>query len=288
MRTIVKTIIRIYKQLNDYIYYILKVISNFNKKVSKSVVNINPILIVGNGPSAVNINYVYDKLNSIDYLCVNDFYLNEDLFFKIKPKFYCCIDPDYYIENKINAKFYDIFNRVNWKLTFICLASQQPKFNNNYVEIFKLNNNIFNGNPSKINFYLLNNNLCHYGFQNVICAALCYTIITKTEIVYLYGIDNDWHRELYIDENCDVIRAYRHFYDINDINNDDANKVNVVKTRQIKKGEFYKYIYWYYLTLLQFYKYSLLAKYNNVKIYNLNRNSYIDVFEKIKLFNDWL
>ena len=73
-------------------------------------------------------------------------------------------------------------------------------------------------------------------------------------------------------EDNDVYREYVHFYGV--------ERINVTKDGQIGKGELYKYFYFYYQTLLDFYNLSRFAQRHQSCIYNTCMGSYIDVFPK--------
>lgn len=233
------------------------------------------ILIVGNGPSSKDIDLQEVSKKGISILCVNYFASQNKDFLQIKPRYYCIIDPAFYndkygytdeTENLIN-----ILNNVNWDMTYICLSNQNlSRLQNPHINVVNLNKIEYTGRYWKYTLY--SNNKANFGFQNVILAALYFCITADAQEIYLCGVDSDWHRELFVDENNVVYREDRHFYGV--------NRINLITKGEIKVGEFYKYIGYYYNTMREFYYSSQYATYKKVNIYNLTLNSFIDVYEK--------
>lgn len=233
------------------------------------------ILIVGNGPSVNNIDIHWMSEKNLSILCVNWFASESKMFFEIRPKYYCMIDPFFYHADNVQSprvrNLYSNLNKVDWNMTYICLAGQNTEnINNTHIKIVYLTPIEYFGIIRKNALY--NKNKANFGFQNVILASLFFCISSHAKCVYLCGVDSDWHRELFVDENNDVYRETVHFYG--------SEKYNITKNGQLNKGEFYKYIGYYYTTMKEFYNASKYAEVNNVPVYNLTLKSYIDVFEK--------
>lgn len=237
------------------------------------------VLIVGNGPSADKINFDEAKDKNIELLCVNYFASRNRYFYQIKPKYYCIIDPAFY--NNINDKnishLVNVLNNVDWEMTLICLQYQKlPALQNSNIRIININSNTYHGKWWRYRLY--SKNKANFGLQNVVLGALYFCLTSGVKEIYLAGVENDWHRELIVDENNDLYREYRHFYEI--------KKVNLTETGSLSKGEFYKYIGYYYITMKQYYYASLYASYLKSPVYNMTTTSYIDVFEKRREFKD--
>lgn len=236
------------------------------------------MLIVGNGPSADNICYEKVKDNNIEILCVNYFASKNELFFKIKPKYYCIIDPLFFNNTNTNTntdseihQLIDVFNNVDWEMTLVCLQYQKfPNLQNPNIKQIHINSNQYHGKWMRYEFY--SKNKANFGLQNVVLGAIYFCLTSGIKELYLSGVDNDWHRELIVDEINDVYRESRHFYGL--------KKVNLTATGMLNKGEFYKYIGYYYITMKQYYYASLYARHLNASVYNLTMTSYIDVFDK--------
>ena len=235
------------------------------------------ILIVGNGPSAGNLDYDYYKNNGYEIMCVNNFAVNMDLMKRIKPRFYCYIDDVMYIKenlktNKELIRLCNSLNEVDWEMEFVCRYGQIPPIKNPYIRIAHVNNCVLKESFKSIQFSRYEVNKACPGFQNVICCCLYFAISSNFSDILLTGVEFDMHKELNVAVNNDVIREYTHFYGV--------NSVNITQAGQIRKGEIYKYFYFSYLTLLQYkilYDYSL---YKGVNVKNLTVNSTIDSIPK--------
>lgn len=232
------------------------------------------MIIVGNGPSADKLNFEKIKDNNIEILCVNYFASKNELFFKIQPKYYCLIDPLFFNntnnDSEIN-QLIDVLNKVDWEMTLVCLQYQTlPTLQNPYIKILHINSNQYHGNW--VRYKLYSQNKANFGLQNVVLGAIYFCLTSGIKELYLSGVDNDWHRELIVDESNDVYREYQHFYGL--------KRVNLTATGELNKGEFYKYIGYYYITMKQYYYASLYAHHLNASVYNLTMTSYIDVFDK--------
>ena len=235
------------------------------------------LLIVGNGPSAGRIDFSYYKDNGFSLMCVNDFALKEDMFFSLKPKYYCCIDDLMYspkeLENNENVKkVFENLNKVDWDMVFLCRNNQNPPLNNPHIKIVKTNVSVLTNSFEKYTFKKYLKNKACPDFQNVICCCVFFAICSKFNEVMLTGVEFDMHKELIVEKNNDVYREYRHFYGV--------HKVNITEEGQIKKGEIYKYFYFSYLTLYQYKLLSEFAQKAGVKVTNLTINSTIDSFPK--------
>ena len=237
------------------------------------------VVVVGNGPSAKAFPFAAMIEKGYDLCCVNDFLFSEELFFKYKPRFYCCIDPIYsakdYPESEAGKRFLGIMERVDWDMTFICFKHQPIVINNPNITVHYLNNNNYKGDFTKFRYSLFRKNIATAGFQNVIVAATFYFVMSNAESILLTGVESDWHKELIVAEDNDVYREYIHFYGV--------ERINVTKDGQIGKGELYKYFYFYYQTLLHFHNLSKFALAHHSCVYNTCMNSYIDVFPKKKV-----
>ena len=234
------------------------------------------VLIVGNGPSATSIDYPELNRKGIHVLCVNYFALKSDLFFRIRPKYYCVIDPAFYtdicVEHEKRNDLVAKLNSVDWEMTLVCLEGQLLKgLANPKINYFHLNYNAYEGTWLRNSLYRMNK--AHFGLQNVVLAALFYCISSQMSAIYLIGVENDWHKEFYVDSDNNVFRRIHHFYGV--------EERNLIEDGEISKGEFYKEMGYYYLTARQYYLASRYADHTGVKVRNLTLGSYIDVFEKV-------
>lgn len=237
------------------------------------------IVIVGNGPSASSFPYDRFKDSGYVFCCVNFFAFDKELFFKIKPRYYCCIDPALGRENinrsEKGKELVSILNSVDWDMIFVCLKNNKFDIENKHICFQFINNNCYGGFITELKNYLFNNNFASCGFQNVIVACIYYFIMSKADKIILTGVENDWHRELTVNMDNEVYRNDTHFYG--------SDNLNLTQIGEIEKGKLYKYFYYYYITL---YEYAMLAEYaqkNGIMIENSCPDSFIDTFKKVSL-----
>lgn len=236
------------------------------------------VVIVGNGPSAADFPYQKYIDKGYEICCVNHFALVEERFFALKPRFYCLLDPDFasatYQASEEGKRLISIMERVDWEMNVICYEDEHISLpNNKNIKYRFVNHNTLAGDLNKIKQKLYSRNMASCGFQNVIVGAVYYFIMSGADHVILTGVENDWHRELVVGEDCDVYREYVHFYG--------TERINVTQQGQIGKGELYKYFEWYVTTLKQHASMAKFAKVKNVRVENACLPSYIDAFPKI-------
>lgn len=232
------------------------------------------VVVVGNGPSAKE--FPYESAKGFKICCVNYFALDVELFWRIKPAFYCVVEKNYlciHREEPDVQKLYEILEEVDWDMTFICMAGDQIQFKNSHIKIHRLNEYHLEYNElfSNICMNLYMRNKAIFGMQNVIIGALYYFVISKAREILLTGVENDWHKEFVVDKDNNVIRKVARFYGI---------KPRLLTGNDIQKGEFYKSMRDYYITLHQYKIIADFANRSGVKIINTVLNSYIDVFDK--------
>lgn len=279
MRKAISKIHSIFIEVGHIIKWLYRYLT-YPAKVSKLDASKEKVIIVGNGPSAGEFDYDKYSEQGYSFMCVNYFALDRERFFKLKPKYYCMVDPAFFTESgtpQKDAKIFELtrsFETVNWEMVLVCLSYQNPIINNDCILIEKLNNNTYEGQMNKLSKSLFDKNAGNFGYQNVLCAGLYYFIAGNAKEIGLIGVESDWHRELFVLENNDVVRECRHFYG--------TDIVNITELGQIKKGELYKYFYYYYNSLFGYYKAGQYAKMKNLPVNNYCTNSYIDVFEKKK------
>lgn len=237
-------------------------------------------LILGNGPSTASTDLLYYKQQGYKLMCVNFFAVKDERFWICQPDYYCIVDSGC-LDKSINAcysseikKLFDAIEQVTWDMVLLCRADSAVAISNPHVKVIRLSRDIIDWpkvGDERI-FQMYNKNKATCGYQNVISAALFYCIGVEAKEVLLTGVETDFHKELIVDEHNIVYRECKHFYGV--------EKLNLIEKGEIKKGELYKYFFFYYNTLRQYYTLSEYAKYNNVSIFNLCKASFIDVFEK--------
>ena len=151
------------------------------------------------------------------------------------------------------------------------LDCKNAKLSYDYISRIGLNLS----SPKRSAMWLYRNNFANCGMQNVAVSALYYFSLMKAKKVFIFGLDMNEFMHFTIDQNNDVWAVYKHFYG--------EDKSNQTELGFIKKGEFCVWLGYY---SKMFYEFSYVSKFADVqgtKIYNMNCQSYVDVFEKITM-----
>lgn len=273
MKKVVKNFIIIIKDYIEYIKWVRQYIKN---PKTERIKNKGKVVICGNGPSTKK--FPFNDFLSLGYkFCVvNYFPTDEEMFFQVKPVYYVCVDPFFHSSidelTEEEIKLVNSLNKVSWNMKYICFKNHHLPLNNPNICYDYINQNIISLGYSKMIKKLLDENKAIFGYQNVIVAAIYYFLMSEIEEVVLTGVENDWHRELVVDQNNNVYREMTHFYG--------NERINVTELGEIKKGELFNYFKFYYLTLYQYNLLSQYAKDSKTAVVNSCVYSYIDVFCK--------
>lgn len=255
----------IYKQL---LFGRLIIVKEKNEKI---------VHILANGPSLEeNINLIQMGTDLIGM--VNDAIFTE-IFFRKKPHYLFWADPEYFEEKKLDyvVKAIEILeNKVNWDMTMVIPSYYRKSFSikNEFITVTTINIYSRNFKNQYINDFFYYKNIISAGAQNVVVMAIQFSLQKKFPIIYLHGVNNDWHKTLTVNANNDLILENRHFYGI--------SEKNFTQDGFIKRGEGYKMFEFIAQALKQ---YTFLEKYSKtlkIKIINCTTTSMIDAFEKLK------
>lgn len=237
------------------------------------------VLIIGNGPSLIDIDLEKIIKKSDEIACVNFFPAKDNRFMKIKPEYLCLLDPVFFDEKRNTEQkqlLCNVLERVDWQLKIICHQKCKLPINNGYISYEWINSNDFYGiGLEKFRIFLYRNNFANCGQQNVVIGALYYFISQRVRQIYLAGVDLTAFRDIVVDEENNVFVEQRHHYE-------DSRRV-LIDPKSWKKGELYKYIACFQTMFEQFYYVARYAEVQDVKIYNLSLNSFVDVFEKMRI-----
>jgi hypothetical protein len=101
--------------------------------------------------------------------------------------------------------------------------------------------------------------------ENVVIAALLLAIYSDYKQIYLMGVDADWMKNVWIDEQNRIRSIDTHFYGEND------------RTSSVKMHNVYLSLYFACKSYADIEEYS---KHCGIKVYNMNPLSFVNVFEK--------
>ena len=274
LHSIIKKIIH----LGEDLICILKTIK-YGKRSLPGRVDNTTIFIMGNGPSLneVDLNRVKRKGKIV---CVNWFPIQSSDFFKIKPEFYCIIDPVFFDNDKDGfsekiRQLYTILMQVDWDMTIITMQGFMLSINNKNLHYEYISRGSLTFTGGRFRNYLYRNNLASTGLQNVVNAALYFFLMKNYKEIYVSGIDMDEFKSYTVDKLNHVISELSHFYG-NEI-------IDFTEKGSIPLGTFYIWLGYYSTMLYQFAYTASFAKIQQAKVINCSLNSFVDVFEK----KDW-
>lgn len=234
--------------------------------------------ILCNGPS------LQTFLNSPELpsknLFVVNFFANSDIFEQLKPDNYIVLDnklvgrSDKEKMAKVNEKvtlLYERLKNVTWPLTIYYPSDGNKDIINKLKENINITVCLFNKTPvsglKAISNFLYRLNLGMPRPQNVSNAAIFCAINSGYKKIYLYGMEHSWLKNFDVNpENHKIFANDGHFY----------QKENV---RYYPKGDYYKVLYYQYLTFKSHFMLRNYADYVKVQIINKTPNSFIEAYE---------
>ncbi len=245
-------------------------------------------VILGNGPSLnQDLPDLLEFRSLTELVCVNMF-SRSALYEQLKPENYLVLDDAFADENHEGATqaIHDLAEKTSWpvrlfvpirfrkKEHFRKLTSGHP-----FVQVFFFNYTIFEGFEG-LKFAFFNAGLAMPQCQNVLNAALFHCIRRGYDKVILLGADHTWHEDIRLNEDNELRVYDTHFYQ------DKAKDISAMflKTRG-------SYLRQAFLNLHKVYRsYEIIAAYalsKGVEVINSSSKSYIDVFKKVKLKDEF-
>jgi hypothetical protein len=239
-------------------------------------------IVMGNGPSLNNLlKDNEDVLDNYDLIAVNFMGLYPE-YIKYKPRIYVLCDPAFWFAPDIPEttreqvrEFYRyMVEHVSWEIQIYI-----PYMAQNVTEVDEMlsrNTNIrlFYYNKTKIEgfkwfqYMILKRQWGMFRAESVIVAALLLAIYSEYKQIYLMGVDSDWMKNLWVDEQNRLRLRDTHFYDVN----------NCVIS--VKMHEECLALYYAFKSYININEYS---KRCGITIYNTSVMSFIDAFEKNEL-----
>lgn len=244
-------------------------------------------VLMGNGPSlSYSLPSTRNELDNYDLIAVNNMGLSLE-YVKFKPKVYVLCDPAYWYENvtedlkkEIDTVYQAIIDYTDWELQLF--LPYQAKGNKEIYKFIGRNKNIklcfynktkFEG-FTKIKHFVYSVQWGMPRAQNVLVASMMLSIYSGYREIFLIGVENNWLKSLYVNENNRVVDRFTHFYDPD-------------KDGQINKWgdgvmlhDVLLMLHYMFKSYVAIENYALMK---GVKIYNCTHDSYIDAFERSKM-----
>ncbi|MBO5156096.1 MAG: hypothetical protein J6C05_03035 [Prevotella sp.] len=231
--------------------------------------------ILANGPS---LNKVLRDENKIDIpTCAMNFFGNTDEFLRIRPRYYCIVDPRFINQSDRNdiKSLFAVFNeKVDWNMTLYIDADfslskflKSSSIENKNINVIPVNLSAYEG------FHCLDNFFYDINFASPIIgtvAVMCIFVAIKMgyKKIHLYGVEHNFFDGMFVDKDNILCATIKHFYD---------------KDSSVKKLKEYTVESYIEDKVLMFKGHRLVAQYakhKNVEILNHTINSWIDVYKK--------
>ncbi|MDD4431015.1 MAG: hypothetical protein PHF61_06390 [Bacteroidales bacterium] len=238
---------------------------------------------MANGPSLhTSTQKIPGELRNYDLIAVNFMGISEE-FIQYKPTVYILCDPAFWFESASESttkkvrNLYSVLTEVTkWDLHIYFpwqaknnTEIQNLAINNQHISLHFYNKTKFEG-YSFFKHPVYNRQWGMPRAQNVVAAALMLAVYSNYKKIYLAGADNDWVKNLWIDQQNRLRMADPHFYT--------ETKTQEDLIIPIKIHEQFAALYYTFKAYIDINSY---AKTKGIEIINLNSTSYIDAFKKI-------
>ncbi len=248
-------------------------------------------ILIGNGPS---VSEALSKIN--DYrenkllICVNHF-PTTNYYEQLKPSVYITSAPDLWLDDidekfikQSNYLFDQMAEKTNWPLQlFIPFESKQfgrwkkPLLKNQNISIHYYNNTPIEG-WKWLNHFLFRENWGMPRPHNVMIPSIFLSINSGLKKIYLIGADHSWLPEISVTEDNQVLLHQKHFYD------EATSKAQSLDKRGKGQRKLHEILHKFMLAFKGYFELKAYAESKGVKILNATPNSYIDAFERVRLY----
>ena len=255
------------------LYAIVKNISFLYRENTRPKKMGEKIVILGNSPDVEMYLNKTDRFLDYDLLVVNFFPLQEGIFFGLKPRYLCLMDPIFFfkelstndcIKNKVLSLF-AVLEKVTWGLTLIIPAGSTIHVKNPKIEFINLSRAIYMNSTTDFQARCFYKNYILPISHNVASSALMFAEIFGYNQIALIGVNLDWMKSYAVDKDNVLWLEDTHFYGSN---------------RRVKDDSYLGQLKATFYTFWGFNEASILAQFSKIKIVNYSPNSFLQMFKK--------
>ena len=248
-------------------------------------------ILIGNGPS------VREALSKIDdyrknklLICVNHF-PTTDYYEKLKPSIYITSAPDLWLDDidekfikQSNFLFDQMAKKTNWPLQlFIPFESRKhDRWKNYLLKNQNISIHYYNNTPIEgwkwLNHFLFHKNWGMPRPHNVMIPSIFLSINSGLKKIYLIGADHSWLPEISVTQDNQVLLHQKHFYD------EATSKAQSLDKRGKGQRRLHEILHKFMLAFKGYFVLKTYAESKGVKILNATPDSYIDAFERVRLY----
>lgn len=285
----VKTVEYFFNNIYNSILSCLKIFILSKYKITLPKAAQDECIVLGNGPSlkqSLSKKSTFFREKSL--ICVNNFATANE-FFELKPGCYVLLDPGFFIYKTrpdVFRTFNILKNEVNWELNLFVPYSnrkdpdiQSLLIKKTFVKVYFYNYVVFKGFDF-LAFSFYRKNLAMPQFNNVLGPSIMLGINMGYKKVNLAGADHSWFENIVVTDDNSLCQTDRHFYD-------KGNELPLVKIadpvskKEQRIADFFNSLYKVFNSYYIVNRYALTRK---CSIYNISDFSYIDAFERKKIF----
>lgn len=182
------------------------------------------VYVLANGPSLNK--ELSDLLNNAEFLLSSKFVLNSfvetDLYFKLKPEFYCIADPGFFTDGERNSYLKSLIvainERTSWNISLFVpyegLAYIQKFITNKIIKIIPISSLLYKG-FDKFKYMAYKNGVAVPSFVNVTIMIEYILLNLGCKDIRLYGVDHTFTDGLAVDSDNYLCLTDKHFYGVN-------------------------------------------------------------------------
>ncbi|WP_185711484.1 6-hydroxymethylpterin diphosphokinase MptE-like protein [Tannerella forsythia] len=238
-------------------------------------------IVMGNGPSLIEtLERIQDGFSNYDLIAVNHMAMTVQ-YERIKPSVYVLCDPAFWFAigyevpgEKARVMYQSMIEKTTWPLQ-VYIPNEAKKTNlrsllekNKNISLHFYNKTKFEG-FKKVSHWIYKKQWGIPRAQNVLVAALMLSIHSQYKEIFLAGADNDWIRNLWVDEKNRLRLNDIHYY---------KEEKNI--TERILPILLHEQCLSLYFVFKGYMDIKLYAEKRSTCIYNMNKRSFIDAFEK--------
>ncbi len=236
------------------------------------------VYILANGPSLKGeILQLMESRKDLSQSVVVNFFIESELFHRIRPKYYCLADPIFNQKSKLTERTKGVYaklnNEVTWSMTLFVWKEAEGMLrnviNNPNIQIVGLSILMFGGFESN-RYKYYKKGMAVPSYVNVTIMALYAMLNLGYSTIYLYGVDHTFLTNLVVGDDNILYVEDCHFYGTERVIADyhaDGTPWRVAE-----------YIYDKYLTFVEHEVMRGYANYLGAQIINCTKGSWIDAY----------
>ena len=235
---------------------------------------------------------IQEKFREYDMLVMNrSIYKMEKEVFEKKPRYFAACDPIYWGEgsssvgNALAAETYQktmaVLEKVDWECYLVTSIHEKFAIKSEHIHMIRLNAASYDSD-SEMCYKLYRGNFCSPPIRNVGQLALYFGLTFGYKELAVMGMDFDFFKNLFCDENCLVGLYAEHQYDKIDGKVVEAH-FSKEKYGTINNSVLAKYLLGISNTFSSYGKLSVYAEKMGAKIINYSPESMLDCYEKRRM-----